>query len=312
MSVAERLLAWARLLRLSNGPTAVADVWMGYAVTTGDLSPTYALIWMTVASLSLYHGGMVLNDAFDAETDAAAKRSRPIELGLIGQSSAFMLAAFLLCLGLLISVVLVGIKLSTIPLALAAAVVAYNSKLKASWLGPVLMGCCRLLNVHLGYLAVVAREVDFSLAPKMAWASMDPFPCVHGAAVVIGLYVVGVTWFARNEVVGQPRLPLTLATTLSLCAMAWGAFAMLRPTNVAYPSWAVAWAAAAMVGTRGMAAAILQPTPKNIGRGVGIAIQGLVVIDATLATLYAGPVAGLAILALLPVTMFLSQWIPQT
>lgn len=87
---------------------------------------------------------------------------------------------------------------------------------------------------------------------------------------------------------------------------------MFRLINVPLTAWAIGWSTAGLFATRGMVAAILQPTPRNIGRGVGIAIQGLVVIDAVLATFYAGPVAGLAILALLPVTMLLSRWIPQT
>ena len=65
-SVVKTLYAYARLLRISNAPTALADVWMGYAVANGRLEPTRELLLLSLASLCLYHAGMALNDLHDA------------------------------------------------------------------------------------------------------------------------------------------------------------------------------------------------------------------------------------------------------
>ena len=306
-TLVDKALAYARLLRLSNGPTAVADVWMGYAVAAGELTPASPIVLMTFASLGFYHGGMALNDAMDAERDAVDQRGRPIELGHLKESMAFSVATALLFGGASLAFVSAGAQSLVIAVPLLAAIAAYNSRYKRTAIGPLLMGLCRFLNVQLGAFAAVAAKVDCSLPPKPRWTPVD-LTLGFYAAVVIGVYIAGVTWFARDEATESKRVWLASATLVAAAALVLAAVA----TPYSEPARPFTWAIVALIATRGMVAAILQPTPKNIGRGVGIAIQGLVVIDATLAALYAGPVAGLAILALLPVTMLLARWIPQT
>jgi hypothetical protein len=300
-SVVKKIAAYAKLLRLSNAPTAVADVWMGYAVTLGVLSPSYAVWLASFASLAAYHGGMALNDAVDAPSDEAGSRGRPIERGYISRRMAYSLAYGGLAASFITTLCLwrhtQDSRIVGIGLALVLAIIAYNSPLKRSWLGPLLMGSCRLMNVLLGVFAVAPVEL----------ARLSDYELGTGFAILIGSYIVGVTLFARDESLGGGR-PILLAGC-AISAVTIAAF----PAAPGYDRVTILiWTVVGLFATRGMVAAILQPTPKNIGRGVGIAIQGLVVIDATLATLYAGPVAGLAILALLPVTMLLARWIPQT
>jgi 4-hydroxybenzoate polyprenyltransferase len=300
-SVVKKIAAYAKLLRLSNAPTAVADVWMGYAVTLGVLSPSYAVGLASFASLAAYHGGMALNDAADAPNDEALSRGRPIERGFISRRVAYSLAYGSLVASLIAAVCLSifteDSRIAGIGLALVLAILAYNSPLKRSWLGPLLMGSCRLLNVLLGVFAVSPAEL----------MSVTHYEAGTTFAILIGVYIAGVTLYARDESQSCGRRQLIAGCVVSTLAIA--AFAFVSIINSFN---ALIWAIVGLFATRGMVAAILQPTPRNIGRGVGIAIQGLVVIDATLATLYAGPVAGLAILALLPVTMLLARWIPQT
>ncbi|WP_145114196.1 UbiA family prenyltransferase [Botrimarina mediterranea] len=309
-SVVKKIAAYAKLLRLSNAPTAVADVWMGYAVVSGELKPTWPLALMTVASLCLYHGGMALNDANDAEEDARDNRGRPIENEQVSRNTAYSLAYGLFTLAILLSfylcILIAGFELLFITALLCAAIIAYNSRYKPTVAGPFLMAFCRFLNVQLGSSAAVFTLQTFE---GKAPASLSD---AYAAAFVIGCYVLGLTLFARHETAGANRVPLLIGLSISLAAIAIAATTLWIPPSVNPLSWRLMLVVAGLFSVRGMVAGILQPTPKNIGRGVGIAIQGLVVIDATLATLYAGPVAGLAILALLPVTMLLARWIPQT
>ncbi len=313
--MAQKFAAYAKLLRLSNGPTAVADVWMGYAVGASKLEPTLPLALVTLVSLCLYHGGMVLNDANDAEEDALDNRGRPIELGLVTRKLAYRvtIALFALAIGIasIASVILESPDSLIVSLLLACLVYIYNRRDLHEGMGPIFMGGCRFLNVGLGASAALT---DGALTPLTR--------CVMTG---IGIYVAGLTVFAKEEAnpieATQPfswltgRTRLTLGMLISLAGIAWLSIvgSLVSQTNAGRLfQLIIAWGVVALFAVRGMVAAILQPTPRNIGRGVGIAIQGLVVIDATLATLYAGPVAGLAILALLPVTMLLSRWIPQT
>ena len=68
---------------------------------------------------------------------------------------------------------------------LVAAILLYDAWLKRTWLGPIAMGTCRFLNVLLGLTAADSYSLP--------WAAR-----VYLASVV-GLYIVGVTWFARTE-----------------------------------------------------------------------------------------------------------------
>lgn len=307
-TLATRLFGWVRLLRLSNAPTALADVWAGYAVVSGDLSPTPALVLASLASLGFYHGGMALNDACDADRDATQGRGRPIAQALISRRAASELAALLLVGGLFAAcqTELFG-HAWTEPFAflLFAAVVLYNQPaVKASAAGPVVMGGCRACNLLLGAGA----------AYPTAEAGDEAIP--YGIAAGLLVYVLGVTTFARDEAVASgQRRNLWIGIAFSAAGLLWLAVESLGGDSApGERGWqpVLFWLVTAAFALRGMAAALLQPTPARVGRGIGIAIQGIIVIDATLATLYAGPVAGLAILALLPVTMLLSLWIPQT
>ena len=64
------------------------------------------------------------------------------------------------------------------------------------------MGACRFLNVMLG-AAVIGSGRDVAL---FVWAP----PQIY-VATAIGLYVAGVTWFARTEEKTSSRLPLIRA-----------------------------------------------------------------------------------------------------
>jgi 4-hydroxybenzoate polyprenyltransferase len=255
---------------------------------------------------------MAMNDAVDAERDALEGRERPIQQGLISQGFARIIALVLLASCVLICIPLAAIRQSAavvfVALALAAAITAYNWY-KATPAGPLLMGTCRFLNVQLGS---IIGEPFLDVPPPFKGSQPPGSGAAWLAAVMIGVYVVGITVFARDEASVPNRFRLLVGTVISAASLSIFAYGEWPPIGIQIATWWLIWGIVALIATRGMVAGILQPTPKNIGRGVGIAIQGLVVIDATLATLYAGPVAGLAILALLPVTMFLARWIPQT
>lgn len=293
----KKALAYARLLRLSNGPTALADVWMGYAVVSGSLEPEWPLVAASMISLCFYHGGMALNDAIDAERDAIENRGRPIAEGHMSRRTAFLLWSCLL-LGGLVASEFVGTSTLVVTICLMLFIVAYNGPAKRTILGPPLMGACRGANGLLGMTA----------------AGVASGPPLYAIPLGLILYITGVTLYARDEAAGPKRSQLAVGASISLVGVVWLAIFTTAGDGVNAKPIAILgfWAAVALMATRGMVAAILQPTSRNVGRGVGIAIQGLVVIDATLAALYAGPVAGLAILALLPVTMLLARWIPQT
>ena len=92
---------------------------------------------------------------------------------------------------------------------LAVLVLLYDSSLKRTPLGPVAMGGCRFLNVLLG----------MSLAAEH-WSEVN-----YWVAGGIGLYIVGVTWFARNEaketIFRGQLLLATLVIVAGMALLAW-------------------------------------------------------------------------------------------
>src|SRR5262249_7865641 len=77
-------------------------------------------------------------------------------------------------------------------LCLVVAILLYDAWLKRTWAGPLGMGLCRSLNVLLG----------LSVAPEWV-GGLGVY-----LALLVGVYIVGVTWVARTEgsVSTQPDL----------------------------------------------------------------------------------------------------------
>jgi 4-hydroxybenzoate polyprenyltransferase len=136
---------------------------------------------------------------------------------------------------------------------------------------------------------------------------------VHLAGVV-GVYIVGVTWFARTEATLSRRWhllgaagvmagSLILALTLKARVASLPGFAMFL-----FPYLLVGFGF--LIGLP-IARAIRQPGPKEVQRAVKRCVLGLVALDAVLATAFVG-LPGLAILLLLPPALAIGKWVYST
>lgn len=181
------LLAYARLLRLPNLFTAVADPLAGWLVVGGGL-PAWEILLLVGASGCLYTGGIVFNDVFDYWIDRQERPQRPLPSGAIRRRTAAWLGTLLMLTGLALAA-WAGDYAFGIALFLAVMIFFYNSWAKQFIaLGPLVLGCCRFANFLLG--------MRFA-PPRMWW--------MPG---VLGLYVVVVALLARREVEHPQRQPL--------------------------------------------------------------------------------------------------------
>jgi 4-hydroxybenzoate polyprenyltransferase len=304
-----RLLAYFQLLRLPNLFTAVADVMMGYLFVQSSLGDGSDFWWLLGASCLLYAAGMVLNDVFDYEVDARERPGRPIPSGRIRRQHAAALGWGMLLCGATVSW-LAGFRSGVVGSALAAAVVLYDGVLKRSLLGPFAMGCCRLLNVLLGMSGA-------AVAGRAAWLGFTPDQLLVAAG--IGVYVSGVTWFARSEAVRGGRA--TLVTGLATMGVGIGLLAIfpwarhadqpplrLEPT-LAWPG--LLFLLSLSIFWRSLLA-ILDPSPERVQQAVKHCIASLIVLDAAVCLAVRGPIWSLAILALLIPMLVLGRWIYST
>ncbi len=303
--------AYLELLRLPNVFTAVADVAMGYLVTHPQgavLGGDFARV--LIASICLYLAGMVLNDVFDVEVDAIQRPQRPIPSGRIPLGTARAIGWSLLVIGTgfgwSVAATTGDLRGGLVASALADCIVLYNSVVNSTFASPLRTGPGHSLNVLLG-MSVAATPWQ-----QGNWV----------IAAAIGLYIVGVTWLARQEAGTSDRRQLTGATGVMLAGMLLLSqfHRFVDPTTadgplanvVLPPNWYWFWAIlAALIGRR-CVWAIARPTPESVQAAVKLAILSLIIFDASVCYAVAGRESAIAVLALLIPAVFLGRWIYST
>lgn len=310
LGAAGRLRAYLELFRLPNVFTAIADVLMGFLLLHASFEPWAPLALLVIASGLLYMAGMVLNDVFDLEIDARDRPGRPLPSGRIDPGFAKLLGCELMLVGVAagwLAAWLVGCWApGIVATALAAAVWLYDAWLKRTPLGPLGMGSCRFLNVLLGTSAAAA------MWHVMHWI----------VAAGIGLYIVGVTWFARTEArrSARPQLAAALGVILAglalLTSFPWWADETLAQLSMPVYAQQAPWlwlmvALAAIIAIR-CALAVIDPQPLRVQTAVKQCILSLIMLDAAVCLAVRGPTYALVILLLLVPATFLGRWIYST
>lgn len=168
-----------KLGRVSNLPTVWTNAIAG-AVLSGHTS-AYVIVIAGLALSLFYIGGMWLNDAFDAQIDAAERANRPIPMGEIGVGTVFAVGFALLGLGIVLAFAL-GSGAGMVSIALALAILLYDWLHKRTVLSPVIMGATRFFCYLLPAAALgsIAGQVLFG-------------------ALGLLFYIVGLTYAAKQE-----------------------------------------------------------------------------------------------------------------
>jgi len=314
---ASPVFAWLQLFRLPNVFTAAADVLMGYLFThatrdprlhIGLFDPPLHIGLLVAASCLIYTAGMVLNDVFDLEIDRAERPGRPLPSGRIGIELARKIGFALLIGGVTAaagaSVVTHNQRPIAVAVVLALIVVLYDWRIKRTAAGPLAMGACRALNVLLG----------MSLAGG-PWTGVN-----YVVAAGLGVYIVGLTWFARSEATESGRASLAFGLTVLLAGLGllawhiqwldrWDLVATLRlEPNRWYLLWGML---AALIGWR-CVWAIFEPRAALVQAAVRQGILSIIVIDAVVVYAQLGEQAAIVVLLLLLPTMLLGRWVYST
>ena len=174
-----------KLGRVSNLPTVWTNTLAGAVLAgAGGFGPEFAL--MLLAFSLFYTGGMFLNDAFDAEFDAAQRPERPIPSGEISGREVFGYGYGMMAGGVAL-LAWIGMAPAFAGLALAAVITYYDWNHKKNLFSPVVMGLCRVL-------VYVGAGLCYTLAPPAALGI--------GAAVML-CYLIGLTYIAKQENLGK-------------------------------------------------------------------------------------------------------------
>jgi 4-hydroxybenzoate polyprenyltransferase len=309
-----QIVGWLRLMRVPNLATAVADVLAGFLVASGLREVGWlppAAGWAIAASICLYAAGMVLNDVFDLDIDRGERPERPLPSGEVSPATAAFGGHLLLVVGAVVASVAGALASSSRPavvgLALAAAVWAYDRGLKRSWLlGPATMGLCRGLNWLLGMTAAGTAGGETWLLP-----------------VGMGLYVAGITLFARHEAddetvtaaSGRAATPasdrlgsLGIGAAVMMAGLAIAAGPVWRRAGAALPlpgsplspgTWLTLWSIIAASVLLRAVPAVVAPSPARIQSAVGNAIMSIITLDAVLVLAFCGEPWAIVVLMLL-------------
>lgn len=262
---------WLELARVSNLPTVWTNTLAAWFLAGGRLDRP-ELLWLLLGTSFLYTGGMFLNDAADAKWDRDHKADRPIVQNRVSASMVWLVSTvFILGGGVLVIFLAKADWLLT--LALVAAIVFYDLYHKP-WKGSVIiMGACRLLL----YL------VAMSAAGLVVFSDLDVAATGALKGFALGCYIVGLSLAARKE--SKPegeRKRGSLAQLGLLLLVIPGVVAIA--TESQSPGW---W----MLGVGVFAVLhwlfvfrvfrlMQSPPPSNIGRGVGLLLAGIPLVDA--------------------------------
>lgn len=285
----ERLRPWLILGRVSNLPTVWSNVLAAWLLGGGG--SVGRCLWALAGGSLIYVGGMFLNDACDVEFDRAHRAERPIPAGQV-VAAAVWAAGFGLLLAGWVCFARLGMAGMGFGLLLVVAVVAYDVVHKAVSFAPVLMALCRVLL----FLAAGSAASE-GIAGQTVWS-----------ALVLGLYVVGLSYVARRESAGGAMAygPLLLLTApLVLAAFtnpthAWGRAFVLMPV-VIFAVWtlrclSLLWRGGGAAGARA---------------GVSGLLAGIVWVD-VVAVMPPGSPFGMLFLTLFVLSLLLQRVVPAT
>ncbi len=294
---ARRSHARLAIIRPGNVLTSVADTAAGFALVGADSVPALALL--VAASVSLYAGGITLNDAIDAPRDATLRPERPIPSARITRRAAAVQAATLLAIGVALpaaAIPAVGVAPLAVAIILATSIISYNLIFKHSPLPASLsMGACRGLNLLLGVAAAGIGAIS-TLAP---------------AALGHIAHISGVTYLARHETGADRTHTRRAAATFALAAStltaaAWLTAAIVRPDLSPAAAAPFLIAFISLTGFRTLAAR-RAPSETTVRAAVTSGVLAIVLLDAAIAAAAAGFAYGLLIAAIAPAAWYLSR-----
>lgn len=181
-----RLWAYVELARLSNVPTVLSNVLVGFgigAASGGESAAWWSAVVLAAAMMLFYVGGMALNDFVDAAVDGYERPERPIPSGRVSRGAAGVFAGVCLVAGL-VMVLLFGWEAGLLAVGLVGLIVVYDVVHKMTGVSGVIMGLCR---------GMVYVTVASAIAWPLDWGTAGPI------AIAMTAYIAVMTFIARSE-----------------------------------------------------------------------------------------------------------------
>ena len=293
---------WMGMARGSNLPTIWSNVIAAWAINAGagpslrwmpewtdtEFFNPLTLTWLVLGASLVYAGGCFLNDACDHEFDRKHRPERSIPKGSISLSQAWLFGILKLFAGAFALVAGAGCAWEW-TLGLLLCIIAYDWVHKKTAWGILLMGGCRTL------LWITAGT---------AAAGMSPAPMLYVWAISVGLYVMGISWYARTESKASvneddkdsfaDRIPILLLFIVPLIALAY----LVLWNNLDPIRVFLANIAGMLAGGIAFFAILKMRQKKegSVGNGVSRLLAGICAVDATALSFHAPLLVGPCVL----------------
>lgn len=305
-----RLEDWIQLVRLPNVFTVLSNCVAAAVIAVGSVSQLSTAVPLFVSAVMAYWAGLILNDVNDLEEDRKHRPDRPLSSGRISPVVAGHVATGMTISSLAMVAVTLLYHRADKQWMLAAlfcnvmlwlSIRLYNSSAKLTFFGPLLMGACRSFNIlAIGYgMLSVYWEKEFS--------SVTRFPnSLVAYAIAVGVYICGLTVYARREEQASSQFTLAFGALLELVGLIvigllpiWTTsrdFSWRLPADSAYP---------VLIGLIGLTIlnraviGVLHPVPRKVQLAVKHAILSLIMIDAAVVLMFAGTWYGVGVVLLL-------------
>lgn len=172
---------YLQLIRFPGIFTVFSNVLLGFFVVQQVAFDWFALGLLLATSGCLFFAGMVFNDFFDFSLDKKQRPERPLPSGKISKNKAFYLGLCFLVLANICSA-LVGFQTLLVSLLMTGFILLYDIKLKnIPVLGILNLSLIRFFNVILG-TTIVALSIEVILI-----------------AIPVAILVAGISIFAKTE-----------------------------------------------------------------------------------------------------------------
>ena len=244
------------------------------------------VVLLAVAMVLYYTAGMYLNDLFDLGLDRRERPERPLPAGQLSKNEALGATVLLFSSGTF-CLSWLGIAPLISGLVLVALIVLYDAWHKTNPLSPVLMASTRMM-VYVTAFVAFSPVLTFAL---VFWA------------LLLGLYIVGLTYIAKTEtdsLTGYwPAALLYLPALVGALALPWAGFWL----PLIFALW-VTYSASFVYLSR------------RVGQAIGQLIAGVSLLDALVILLFgtlSGTVGGVVwALAAFGLTLLLQRYIRGT
>lgn len=285
--------AFIRIARPANVLTAISDIIAGLAIAqmltqTPELQ-WMPMLWLVLSTMGLYAGGIVFNDVFDLQHDREHRPERVLPAGKISLLEAVVFGASLFVVGI-IAAFLVSPLSGGLALLICVLALSYDKYAKHhAFLGPVNMGLCRSMNLLLG--------MSISLPTLKQFWMIGLVPLI---------FIGAITLVGQKETNGNNKKSVLKAILLDVSVV--GVFVVLILNNylnvMASLPFLLFWFG---LNFWAKTNALVHNHPKNIQRAVKVGVLSLIPLNAIYVAGFSHWYYAVLLLALLPLSVWISK-----